>query len=116
MRRFAVTMSVVLYFIAAALFFFFVFGNSVIGNLGVPYANLSTGLHVLVFDDEVVPFYAHSLVSLNPSIDVISYDDPLLNRTLSYVNAFGGIGEDFVLVSNVTYTLYVSEETLLYVP
>jgi len=49
--------------------------------------------------------------------DAISYFDPLTNKTVGYVTAFGGIGKNFVIEANKTYEISVRKNiTWTYIP
>jgi len=71
------------------------------GNNNVSF-NLTSSLH------------AADLVKLNPSIEVVSYDKN--GKTFGYVNAFGGIGNNFEIENGIEYNVFVSENTTLITP
>lgn len=56
------------------------------------------------------PIYVTELISLNPSIESVSYFDSFLNKQIAYVNVFGGIGDNFLMVPDRPYEISVGEE------
>lgn len=62
------------------------------------------------------PVAASDLVFLNPGIRSVSYYDDVNERTVGYVNVFGGIGEEFILFPGTSYEVAISEEIELVVP
>ena len=79
----------------------------------LPAVNLTKGKNVLILNVSS-PFYVKTLVKLNPKIDVISYKEG--NKTIGYVNVFGGIGENFIIQKNREYEIIVKENTTLVLP
>ena len=59
-------------------------------------------------------FYADTLIKLNPAIESISYR--VGNRTIGYVNVFGGVGENFIINSNQTYEIVLRKNSTLILP
>jgi len=60
------------------------------------------------------PIYAETLVKLNPSIEAISYTEN--NKTIGYVNIFGGIGKNFIIEKGKQYEVIVKEDLDLVLP
>lgn len=50
------------------------------------------------------------LVVLNPEIEYVSYVDEFLNKPIAYVNAFGGLGDNFLVRPGEVYEISVSED------
>ncbi|HGJ65588.1 TPA: hypothetical protein ENS27_09385 [bacterium] len=48
---------------------------------------------------------AKTLVKLNPDIETISYLDEETNESVGFVNAFGGIGKNFLLNKDAVYEI-----------
>jgi hypothetical protein len=79
----------------------------------------NTGTALIAGDNNVSfnvtsSFYAGDLIKLNPSIEAVSYRES--NRTIGYVNAFGGIGSNFEIENGINYEIFVSENTTLVIP
>jgi len=55
--------------------------------------DLNKGKNFIKFNK--TDFYVETLVKLNPSIESVSYTEN--NKTVGYVNVFGGIGRNFVI-------------------
>lgn len=60
------------------------------------------------------PFYVETLIKLNPDIEVVSYKEE--NKTIGYVNVFGGIGKNFIIESGKEYEIIVSKDINLIIP
>jgi hypothetical protein len=58
--------------------------------------------------------YARDLVKANPKIDSISYLEN--NRSVGYINIFGGIGKNFLIEKNKIYEISTKEEIELVIP
>jgi hypothetical protein len=58
--------------------------------------------------------FVKELVRLNPTISVVAYEEN--NNSIGYVNAFGGIGENFVIKNNLTYEITSNSDIVLIVP
>lgn len=59
------------------------------------------------------PFYVETLMKLNPSIEVASYQAG--EETIGYVNVFKGVGKNFI-VDTGEYEIIVKENTTLVLP
>jgi hypothetical protein len=59
------------------------------------------------------PFYVKTLIELNPNIEAVSYRQG--NGTYGYVNAFNGIGKNFI-IENKEYEIIVNQDTNLVLP
>ncbi len=57
--------------------------------------------------------YAKELVIMNPDIEYISYYDSFLNKSIGYVNVFGGIGTNFLIDKNRVYEISVKRNITL---
>jgi len=56
---------------------------------------------------------AKTFMALVPEADVISYYDPIREKSVGYVRVFGGIGTNFYLHAGITYEVYVRKTTNL---
>jgi len=68
---------------------------------------LKTGKNYLTFNQSV---YAKEIIILNPEIESVSYFDEFLNRSVGYVNAFGGVGSNFLINSKQGYEINVRKD------
>lgn len=50
------------------------------------------------------------LVVLNPEIEYVSYNDEFLNKQISYLNVFGGVGNNFLMEPGKVYEISVRKE------
>lgn len=57
--------------------------------------------------------YAKELLILNPEIESISYFDNFLNKSVGYVNVFGGIGSNFLIKPGKVYEISASKNISL---
>ena len=57
--------------------------------------------------------HAKELIRNNPFIESISYFDELSNKTVGFVNAFGGLGKDFLLVPGKEYEISAKKDIRL---
>src|SRR3989344_5937452 len=58
---------------------------------------LSSGKNIVKFDETI---YVPNLVEMYPDIEYVSYFDQNTNKTIAYINAFGGIGKNFLIYSD----------------
>lgn len=65
---------------------------------------LSPGKNIVIFDDYM---NVRNLVLNNPGIETISYIDEFNQESVGYINAFGGIGKDFIIVPGIQYEIFV---------
>jgi hypothetical protein len=72
---------------------------------------LSEGKNVINISSEFSPLYAEDLVKLYPEIAAVTYNDS--EQEFGYVNAFGGIGDNFVIYPNQTYEITTRKEVTL---
>jgi hypothetical protein len=80
-------------------------------NNAVHIYNLEKGKNYLVFNFTIFRFiYASEIVS-NPEIQAISYKEN--NKTIGYLNAFGGIGKNFQINSDTVYEIITKKEVNL---
>ena len=66
------------------------------------------GENILKTPEDFSPIYAKDFVKLNPEIVTITFEEN--NNTLAYVNVFGGVGQNFVLMQNKTYDIVCKKE------
>jgi hypothetical protein len=87
----------------------------VVGVIGTDVLN--TDERKLVEGKNYVSFsgqgFASDVILLNPDVEAISYFDEDLNKTIGYVNVFGGVGSNFLIVPERTYELIISKNTSL---
>jgi len=57
--------------------------------------------------------YVQELIRINPEIESISYIDSFLNQSIGYVNVFGGVGKNFVIVPEQVYEISVKKNMSL---
>ena len=72
---------------------------------------IEEGKNKIILDSDIG--YASDLIKLYPEIETISYKDG--NKTIGFVNAFGGIGNDFMLESNKTYEVNSNKNITIYI-
>ena len=72
---------------------------------------LSEGKNLVYFSEEIKPIYASDLVKIYPEINAITYYEG--DEEKGYVNVFGGVGENFVVMFNNTYEITVEKEVTL---
>ena len=72
---------------------------------------LSEGKNVVNFGTNFEPFYVKDLINAYPQIETVTYNST--DREIGYVNAFGGIGENFIIYPNKTYELTTKREIIL---
>ena len=90
----------------------------VIFSIGIIFAEnlyiieLEQGKNNITFNSE--PVYAKTLIEKNPEIISISYIDEFYNNSVGYVNVFGGIGTNFILIENQTYEIISKQKTTIY--
>jgi hypothetical protein len=56
------------------------------------------------------PLYVRELIAMNPEIESVSYFDSFLNKQVGYVNVFGGVGDNFLMMPDKVYEVSVSRE------
>jgi hypothetical protein len=71
---------------------------------------LSKGRNFVVFEDYI---YVSKLIYMNDLIEAVSYYDSYSQESVGYVNIFGGIGNDFLIIPGREYEIFVKEETKL---
>ncbi len=71
---------------------------------------LIAGKNMITFDKVM---FVRELVNLNPEIQAVSYYDTGLDSTLGFVNAFGGVGKNFLIAPGRTYEVIVLSNTTL---
>ena len=109
-----INLVLILFLSLAFLFFNNVFVIS--GENGNPVANLTHGKNIVVFENYTLGIYASHIIELNRDIQLISYFDESLGRDVGYVNVFGGIGNNFLILPNVNYGVFTEKNITLYVP
>jgi hypothetical protein len=75
--------------------------------------SLNKGKNYLRFN-ATKPFYVETFVKLNPSVEAISYKED--NRTVGYVNIYGGVGKNFVIRSDIEYEVVSRANSTLIIP
>lgn len=73
------------------------------------HSNLTIGKNNISFNEY---FYASEIINWNPKIESISYRT-LDNQTIGYVNTFGGIGKNFLILPNQTYEISTNQNISL---
>ncbi len=58
--------------------------------------------------------HVSEIIYYNPEIEVISYQEN--DKTIGYVNIYGGIGKNFIIEQNKTYEIISSMQTNLVIP
>lgn len=95
----------------------FIFG---IGTAGLLFADeftsyegikLNEGKNIINTSLEFTPIYVGDLIKLFPEIATISYTEN--EEEKGYVNVFGGIGENFPILPNMTYEIISTKEVNL---
>lgn len=69
----------------------------------------------LVYLNNTEPFYVGDMIKLNPDIEYVSYQTSD-NSTKGFINVFGGIGENFIVFSDVEYEVFVARNISLVLP
>jgi hypothetical protein len=72
---------------------------------------LAEGKNVINISFEFNPFYVEDLIKIYPEIATVTYNDS--KQEFGYVNAFGGIGNNFVIYPNRTYEIITKQEITL---
>jgi len=72
--------------------------------------NLVTGKNYVTINNTMS---VRELVKINPEVESISYMDSFLNQSIGYVNAFGGVGKNFLVVPNQVYEISVKKNMSL---
>jgi hypothetical protein len=72
---------------------------------------LSAGKQDIVFNES---FYARTFIQQHPDVEYISYYDEFLQRSVTYVNVFGGIGQNFVIIPGRSYEISVRTDTTIH--
>jgi len=85
----------------------------VVSSIGISSIDLAKGKNIIKLN-VTEPFYVETLVKLNPNIEVVSYKDN--NKSLGYVNVYGGIGKNFIMREGIEYEIIVSDDTNLVLP
>lgn len=80
-----------------------------IANLEPRRENISKGKTTIQIQDDFSPMYASDLIKKYPQIESISKE----NSSEGFVNVFGGIGKNIIIVSGQNYEITSSEEFIL---
>lgn len=72
---------------------------------------LNEGKNIFNTSLEFTPIYVEDLIKLFPEIATISYIEN--EEEKGYVNVFGGIGENFPILPNMTYEIVSTKEVKL---
>ncbi|GEM_PF-1103800 len=57
--------------------------------------------------------YVRDFVRMNPDIETVSYFDEFLNKSIGYVNVFGGVGKNFLMTPGQVYEVNAKRNTTL---
>jgi hypothetical protein len=71
---------------------------------------LNEGRNMVYFNNY---YTAKELVKNNPLIETISYYDQVLDKTIGFVNIFGGVGKDFTIYPDRVYEINTRSQTIL---
>jgi len=94
-----------------------IFSLGIIGILFAEDFNLNDGIrlnkgeNIINTSAEFNPIYASELVRIFPEIATIIYNDS--GEEIGYVNVFGGIGDNFIVLPNKTYEITTTKEVIL---
>ncbi len=72
---------------------------------------LEEGKNIIDIEIGFNPIYVTDLIKLYPEINTITYNES--GEEIGYVNAFGGIGENFIIYANKTYEITTKQEVIL---
>lgn len=72
---------------------------------------LEEGKNLISLNFDFNPLYVEDLVKIYPEINTVTYNDGL--QEFGFVNAFGGIGDNFIVYSNKTYEITTKKEVTL---
>lgn len=72
--------------------------------------NLNEGKNLVYFESYNT---AKGLIMKNPEIETISYYDEFSDKTIGYVNIFGGIGKDFTIYPGKLYEINAKRQISL---
>jgi hypothetical protein len=70
-----------------------------------------TGLILL---NSTCSFYSDQFIRLNPCVQAISYSEN--GESIGYVNVFGGIGKNFIVMEGKSYNVSVGENCSFMLP
>jgi len=68
---------------------------------------LLEGENEILIPEQVSPFYVGDLIKSYPEILMVTYFE--FEEEKGYVNAFGGIGEDFIIYPNQKYNITIGK-------
>jgi len=71
---------------------------------------LVDGKNTVVFDEYIT---VEELIGKNNFIESVSYYDPLEEKTIGYVNFFGGLGKNFLIIPGNEYEIFSSSKEKL---
>lgn len=72
---------------------------------------LSDGKNIINMSANFSPIYVGDLVKLYPEITTVTYNDG--KQEMGYVNALGGVGDNFTVYPNNVYEITVTGEVTL---
>jgi len=98
------------YFFILILAIFAIGGIIIADNFGGG-IRLEEGKNIINVGIESNPIYVTDLIKLYPEINTITYNES--GEEKGYVNAFGGIGENFIIYPNQTYEIIAKKEVIL---
>jgi hypothetical protein len=93
------------------LFIALAFMGTIIAEKSNEEIKLTEGKNYVLMNFSFNPIYAADLVKIYPEIAAISWNNS--EEEIGYVNAFGGIGKNFVIYSNQSYEIITKQNTTL---
>ncbi|MEM0465072.1 MAG: hypothetical protein QXW97_00020 [Candidatus Pacearchaeota archaeon] len=102
-----------IFILLAFLLIIFIISFIYVSSQNVYEIKLKSGKNYVYFNI-TKPFYVKKLVELNPEIEVVSYIEN--NKSIGYVNVFSGIGENFIIYSDIKYEIIVKKDINLILP
>ena len=92
-----------------AVFFIFILGIIIFDFSTAEYGKeikLTKGKNYLFVNQTL---YANEFVLMSKDIEYVAYFDEFLNRSVGFVNAFGGIGQNFLIEQGREYEVGVRQ-------
>ena len=74
--------------------------------------DVEKGKNIIMFN-MTEPFYVKTLFNMNENIESVSFQ--INNKSIGYVRAFGGVGENFIIYPDKEYEVIVSKNTTIIV-
>lgn len=97
------------------LFFSFIFVS--VSSQDAEEFELIRGKNNVVFNN-TEKFYVKDLFEINENVEVVSYNvvEEGVNKSVGYIRAFGGVGENFIVESDKEYEIVASKNTTITLP